>query len=296
MVQRLGLLAVATFALACSERVPASGPASAAPRGSTAAVSAPTIDLRSAAVAGTAGPTSPPSLPSGRLIPYLASTWTGKGPAPREYSVFAVPENSPASSYASLERGTCEDELRGRHIAFARAEDTPGVRAPVRLLGPLHGVSFHSLLPPAARARSHADLIDCRLALSLDDFAASIAARSITEVILLSAYRSRAESGCTRKYDGEQHCAALAVDVSAFKRRDGTVLQVERDFHGRIGTLTCRDGTHPVPETPAAKELWDIACSAAGNTFLVVLTPNWNREHKNHMHLELTTHDWVMVR
>ena len=46
----------------------------------------------------------------------------------------------------------------------------------------------------------------------------------------------------------------------------------------------------------AARELWDIACGAAGKDFLVVLTPNWNAEHRNHLHLELTTHDWVLVR
>jgi hypothetical protein len=152
------------------------------------------------------------------------------------------------------------------------------------------------MLPPAARSRSRADLVDCRLALSLDDFAAAIAPRGVIEIVTLSAYRTRAESGCTRKYDGEQHCAALAVDVGSFKRRDGTVLDVERDFHGRIGALTCRSDAHPSPPTAAATELWDIACGAAGKNFLVVLTPNWNREHRNHLHLELTTHDWVLVR
>jgi hypothetical protein len=139
-------------------------------------------------------------------------------------------------------------------------------------------------------------LFDCRLVLSLDDFAATIAERGIVEVRTLSAYRTRAESGCTRKYDGEQHCAALAVDVGSFKERDGTVLDVERDFHGHIGALTCRNGAHPTPETGAATELWEIAGGAAGKNFLVVLTPNWNSDHRNHMHLELTTHDWVLVR
>jgi hypothetical protein len=170
------------------------------------------------------------------------------------------------------------------------------VRAPIRLAGPLHGVSIHSTVPAVQRARSRAELIDCRLALSLDDFAAAIAPRGIVEVVTLSTYRTRKESGCTAKYDGEQHCAALAVDVGSFKRSDGTVLNVERDFHGRIGTLTCRGDTRPSPDTTTARELWDIACDAAGKEFLVVLTPNWNSEHKNHLHLELTTHDWVLVR
>jgi hypothetical protein len=238
-----------------------------------------------------------PSSGPSALVPFLADpTWTGKGPPPTDYSIFAVPQNSPAPGYASLDRDGCEAELQSRHVDFARAEDTPGVRAPVRLKGPLHGVTIHSALPPAARSRSRADLVDCRLALSLDDFAAAIEKRGIVEVRTLSAYRTRAEYGCTYKYDGEQHCAALAVDVGSFKRRDGTILNVERDFHGRIGTLTCRSDAHPAPETPAAKELWEIACDAAGKNFLVVLTPNWNTEHKNHMHLELTTHDWVLVR
>jgi hypothetical protein len=282
VVLRRSVLGLAMATVACPERSPASQakaptPVSAAPP-STAHDDVSSSD-------------------SPLLVPYLAdSAWTGKGPPPTDYSIFAVPEASPAPGYASFDRDTCEAELQSRHIDFARAEDTPGVRAPIRLTGPLHGVSIHSMLPPAARAHSHADLVDCRLALSLDDFAASVAQRGIIEVRTLSAYRTRKEWGCTYKYDGEQHCAALAVDVASFKKSDGTVLAVERDFHGRIGALTCRGDAGPSPPTPAARELWDIACKAAGGTFLVVLTPNWNSQHRNHLHLELTTHDWVLVR
>jgi hypothetical protein len=285
MVLRSAVLGIAVVAAACSQRNASSSQASAPTSASGVERPAPRLE----------GPDAASS--SSALVPFHAdSTWTGKGPPPTDYSIFAVPDGSPAPGYASLDRDACEAQLLSRHVDFARAEDTPGVREPIRLNGPLHGVSIHSGLPPAARARSHADLLDCRLALSLDDFAATIAARGIVEMLTLSTYRTRAESGCTQKYSGEQHCAALAVDVGSFKRRDGTVLNVERDFHGRVGTLTCRDEARPLPETPAARELWDIACNAAGKNFLVVLTPNWNAEHKNHMHLELTTHDWVLIR
>ena len=286
VVLRSWVLGIAVGAIACSERSPQSNPPSAPASISGVDPAAPRAK----------GP-EVPSSDSSSLVPYLAdTTWTGKGPPPREYSIFAVPETSPAPGYVSLDRDACEAELHSRHIDFARAEDTPGVRAPIRLKGQLHGVSVHSMLPPAARSRSRADLVDCRLALSLDDFAAALAKRGIVEVLTLSAYRTRKESGCTYKYDGEQHCAALAVDVGWFKRADGTVINVERDFHGRIGTLTCRNDAHSTPETPAAKELWEIVCDAAGKNFLVVLTPNWNTEHRNHLHLELTSHDWVLVR
>jgi len=229
----------------------------------------------------------------GPLVPWRSpAEWHGKEGAipPKEYSLFDVPARSPILAYARLDRDACEAELRRRGAPFVRAEDTAGVRAPVRLGGPLHGVSIHSMFPPAQRARAKAELLDCRLAVALDDFAASLAARRFVEVVVLSAYRTKAEYGCTVKYPGEQHCAALAIDVASFTKQDGTKLVVERDFHGKIGMLTCGTGQ------PPKNELWDIACSAAGRHFHVVLTPNWNAEHKNHLHLELSVHDWLLVR
>ena len=226
----------------------------------------------------------------GPLVPWMPpSAWTGKGIPPKQFSLFTVPDGSPVLGYAALSRDACEAELTKRRIPFARAEDIAGVRAPIRLTGPVHDVSFHSMLPPAQRAKSRLELIDCRLALSLDDFGKALAARGIGEVIHFSAYRSKNESGCTVKYPGEQHCAALALDIATFVKRDGTKLVVERDWRGKIGALTC--ATHPPPN-----ELWAIACEAAGKQFQVILTPNWNTEHKNHMHVELTVHDWVLAR
>lgn len=227
----------------------------------------------------------------GPLVPWMpAPAWQGKGAPPKQFSLFGVPERSPVLGYASLDRDACEAELGKRSIAFTRAEDTAGVRAPIRLGGSLHGVSVHSMLPPAMRPKARAELIDCRLALALDDFAATLVPRGIVEVSHFSAYRSKSEGGCTVKYPGEQHCAALAVDVASFTKKDGTKLVVERDFHGKIGTLTCVNGE------PPKNELWEIACNAAGKQFQVVLTPNWNAEHKNHFHLELTVHEWVLAR
>jgi hypothetical protein len=217
-----------------------------------------------------------------------ASAWQGRGAPPKQFSLFSIPDGSPVLGYAALDRDACEEALKRRGVPFARAEDTAGVRAPVRLTGAIHGVSIHSPLPPADRARSRAELVDCRLALALDDFAAALETRGIVEVTHISAYRSKKEGGCTAKYAGEQHCAALALDVASFTKKDGTKLVVERDFHGRVGLLTCG-------ESPR-NELWEIACAAAGRQFQVVLTPNWNDEHRNHLHLELTVHDWVLAR
>jgi len=235
-------------------------------------------------------PAPPLDADGGPLTPWLAdsATWRGRGPPPTNYSLFEIPQGSPVLAYAALTRDGCEAELGKRKIAFRRVDELAGVRAPVHLDGPLHGVTVHS------RA-AHTEL-DCRLVLALDDFSVTLAEHDIVGANVFSSYRTPKENGCTNKYAGEQHCAALAADVGIFEKKDKTTLNIEKDFHGKIGNLTCKGNAGPKPVSPKATELWDLVCSAAGRQFQVILTPNWNEQHKNHFHLELTTHDWVLIR
>jgi len=209
---------------------------------------------------------------------------------------FPVPilrQDAPNAHYARLDAVSCGLELTRRGVAFAPATPMSDVMAPIRLRGPLHGVSITG---PAASLP--ASIFDCRLALALDDYAALVAKSDVVEMIYSNAYRSRANAGCTAKYAGLQHCGALAVDVHAYKKRDGTMLSVEKDFHGRIGQSTCAGVAHPNPATPAAEQLWGFVCDAAARAiFNVILTPNYNAEHFNHMHLEVTPGaEWMLIK
>ena len=76
---------------------------------------------------------------------------------------------APATRYAALTNEACESELVARAIPHRSAGPKRGVAAPVRLTGPLHEVSFHTLLPSPERGRSSYELFDCRLLLALDD-------------------------------------------------------------------------------------------------------------------------------
>jgi hypothetical protein len=228
----------------------------------------------------------PPALPDVPAGPFFLAN-------PLAKVVPVLRPDAPNLRYANLDRDACEAELTRREVPFIVGEPTAGVDAPVRLRGPLHGVELH---PEQARKHSSYDVLDCRLVLALDDFAALVAASHVTQIIYAYAYRPKTESGCTRKYWGLQHCAALAIDVHAFKHEDGTVLDVQHDFHGHLGLPTCVDGVGPSHATPAATELWSFACGAAERAlFNVVLTPNWNSEHHNHFHLELTPGAWWMM-
>jgi hypothetical protein len=210
--------------------------------------------------------------------------------------------DAPNYRYGRLDRDACEAELTRRGVTFVRAEPTEGVLAPVRLRGPVRGVAIHTAMAPKERERSIYEVFDCRLVLALDDFADLLAKRDVVEIIHLNAYRPKSQNGCTAKYWGLQHCAALAVDVRAFKRKDGSLLEVERDFHGRIGRGMCAGaagaGEGPTPPSPAATELWGFVCEAASRAlFNVMLTPNYNAEHRNHFHLEITPDaGWMMVK
>ena len=100
-----------------------------------------------------------------------------------------VAELTPAYRYANMTDDEALAELDKRQILYSRVGPVPGVRAPIRLTGRLHGVYFHSSLPPEQRATSIFEILDARLALALDDFAAVLAQHDIDEVVHYTMYR-----------------------------------------------------------------------------------------------------------
>jgi hypothetical protein len=202
--------------------------------------------------------------------------------------------DTPAYRYAQLSQAECEAELASRHIDFVR-ETATAVQQAVRLTGPLHGVVFRTDQPDKIRPTSPYEIADCRLVLALDDFAEILSRHDIVEVRHYSIYRP--PRSWPEDKPGTQHVGALAIDAGRFIDQAGTVLDVDHDFHGAIGAKTCGDGAGPRPATPAALTLREMLCEAAERRlFQVILTPNYNRPHKNHFHLEITAGvSWFMV-
>lgn len=201
-------------------------------------------------------------------------------------------KDSPAYRYGNLSQDDCEAELKNRSIDFERVE-ARGVGAPVRIKQALHGVTFRT------DGKDHEDsayeITDCRLALALDDFAAELAQHDIVEVRHYSIYRPPPKSWPEGKV-AQQHIGAVAIDAGRFIKSDGSVLDVVKHFHGAIGAKTCGDGAGPHPVTPEATELRTILCDAVEHRlFNIYLTPNFNRPHHNHFHLEVTGANWFLV-
>jgi hypothetical protein len=231
----------------------------------------------------------PDLLPSASADDEPSDSTPGEGPPPTpslDRSGMAA-----ASRYAGLDRTSCEAELQRRHIPFERVGEARGVVAPLRLTGPVSGVTFRSALPAAQRRTSMMEIYDCRLVLALDDFARVLAKHDIVEVIHLSVYRPVSSKVPLKGGAGRRHGGALAIDAALFKTKDGRTMSVERDFHGRIGARPC-------PAPASASELRKIACEASdARLFNVLLTPDFNWAHRNHFHMEVTANvRWTLVR
>ena len=68
-----------------------------------------------------------------------------------------------------------------------------------------------------------------------------------------------------------QHALGLAIDIAGFRLSDGSTVSVEHDWAG------------PGPKRLFLRHLARRACQY----FSVVLTPDSNADHYNHLHLDI---------
>jgi hypothetical protein len=213
-------------------------------------------------------------------------------PRPHENAYLEIPDRAFAEStrafrYANLSDQEALDELGRRGIAWITATPPmPGVRTPIRLTAPLHGVFIHSTLPPAERAASSYEILDARLALALDDFCALLARHDVVEIVHYTMYRPPGEIPADWQRQ-IRHPAGLAIDVGAFKKKDGSWLAVGPHWPSNIGAKTCGEGAleHWGRE---ARELASIVCEATDERiFHFALTPDFDAAHADHVHLEI---------
>lgn len=129
-----------------------------------------------------------------------------------------VAELTPAYRYANMTDEEAFAELDKRQILYTRLGAVHGVRAPIRLTGRLRGVYFHSALPPEQRVTSIFEILDARLALALDDFAAVLAHHDIDEVVHYTMYRPNVARPGHDDHGDEDQSKSARAEPSARKR------------------------------------------------------------------------------
>ena len=119
-------------------------------------------------------------------------------------------------------------------------------------------------------------LVSCGFALRLDTFTREVAeplaeryfGAPIRSMRQFGTYSCRRETG--NKDRMSEHAVGLAIDVAGFELADGTFISVEKDWR-RAGPK---------------REFLHALAQAACQRFSVVLTPDSNREHYNHIHID----------
>jgi hypothetical protein len=194
-----------------------------------------------------------------------------------------VPKTSKASRAASLSPQQCARELGRRKLGVTRWRGAAvGVATPVRVTSDIAGVRF---VTPGRR--SPYGILDCRLALELSELSQVLLEHDVVEVRVDNMYRPRARLPGRKK--PSQHSYGLAIDMTRFKLKDGSELDIERDFHGAIGEPVCGGEARARSELPtAAAKLRDLICEVArAQLFHHILTLNHDAAHRDHFHLDI---------
>ena len=204
---------------------------------------------------------------------------------------------SRAYRYANLSDAEAQAELDARAIPYEPATPPlPGVRLPIRLTGPLQGVTIHSALPAEQRKDSPFEILDARLALVLDDFCLILAQHDVVELVHFTMYRPPTKTPKDRNGPQTRHPGGLAIDLGAVRKRNGQWLAVGPHWPPQLGAQTCGPGARKL-RSPKGRELVSIVCEAADQRiFHYMLTPHFDAPHADHLHLEIKPGvEWFLV-
>ena len=176
----------------------------------------------------------------------------------------------------------CPDRLARLDVDYFTGPPRLGVSAPVTVRLPLNGVSYFR---PGSPEPEPSLFADCSLALALHAMAETLRARAITAVVHLGVYEYRCIGG-TDPCELSEHAHATAIDLHEFRAADGQAYNVETDW-----TINPDPGSTCSVPVLGAKDalLHQLVCAwSATGLFNIILTPNYNAEHRNHFHLDLT--------
>jgi len=236
--------------------------------------------------------------PPGELDPPATDGLEDAGASSAVASRMAVPADTPflqplttqvteaqrvSERIANASPATCRAELKRRKLPVAFVGgNVKGIATPLRLTGELRGVRFI-----APGKKSVYGMLDCRLAIVLDELAGLLAAHGVAAVHVDNMYRPRAHLPGRKKKS--QHAYGLAIDIYGFTLADGTMLVIERDFHGTIGAATCGpEAFIGAGGNASSVTLRNLVCAiAAARVFNYLLTPDYDAAHRNHLHADI---------
>jgi hypothetical protein len=177
----------------------------------------------------------------------------------------------------------CMEELASLGVSFEPASIAPEhpdthpdltctIAEPVYVYPPIHGVDIASYYT----GESGRVLAACNMALALTATADDLAAHGVVRIFHMGTYNCRVIAGTDTL---SRHAYADAIDLGSFELADGTVYSLEADWE--------HDTDSPV--SAGARFLYEAAHRWYDAwIWTIILTPNYNADHDNHFHVDLT--------
>ncbi len=164
----------------------------------------------------------------------------------------------------------CLQSLDRRHILYQRVKDWTTAEG--------CGISQAVRVDRSALEWNRSTLMSCSLSAVLWDFETQVVqpaaernfGQAVRKMSNAGAYNCRGERG-GRPERLSQHSFGKALDVTGFELADGTVISVQKDWRNR----------------GAKSEFLHQVAQGACKVFSVVMTPNRNAEHHDHLHLDI---------
>jgi hypothetical protein len=177
-----------------------------------------------------------------------------------------------ALTAAEARADVCYRELDARGVAYKRAKK-PGIELGVEITGRLGDVEMTG---------AGSLVIDCSLAVSLDEVGRYMRALGIDRLTYSSAYSQRNVRGTSKP---SKHSYGLAIDVHGFAGKELGSLVVRKDYEQGLGDAVDCIG---MPATQGGAILKILQCQLVrSGLFYLVLSPDYDDAHHDHFHLEV---------
>ncbi len=180
---------------------------------------------------------------------------------------------------------SCRDWLDLYRVQYSIGPTSPGVMDPVTAMMPINGIPFRSA--GALRTKMFGD---CSIIKSLAEAAPRWRARQIVEVTDMGVYNYRCigNTGTPPNCPNgvSQHAYGNAIDLASFKDAAGTTYSVKTDWViDPAPEKTCTAATEPGKDTWLHEMICELKAAKVWN---IVLTPNFNADHRDHYHVDLS--------
>ena len=208
------------------------------------------------------------------------------------YKCVKVPRyNDPATTHYACLPGSggvqptwCQQQLSSKGVGWSPATNPMGTPKgattkacnipDVIYLNPtIKGINFR---PSTATGTPKPMLVSCNFALQLVKMIDMLQGQEVSDIIHYGTYNCRYISGTTTL---SQHGLANALDIAGFKKTNGDVYMLLKDWEKGLAK----------PKTAAGKFLrWFADTAHAKKIFNIILTPEYNAAHANHFHVDMT--------